>query len=318
VTRHPNAFWTVVFALVLIGACSSSRANVSRPARTSSTSSTVTGCGAPHAAGQTAETFTFDGQARTYQQYVPRGYDGRTNVPVVFDFHGYGSNASQQMVYGDFRPLADRDTFLIIAPDGQGASSHFNLTAEPGLQDDVAMVNALLDHVEASFCVDTNRVYATGMSDGGAMSSTLACKEADRFAAFGPVAVMVYAPGCARRRDVSIVSFMGTSDPVVPFKGGQIACCSQATIAAAPDTMAKWAAHDGCDATFAEERLSSEVRRRTWSGCKAGSGIVFYIIDGGGHTWPGSVALPKLGRTTNQIKASDVIWDFFKAHPLAG
>ncbi|MBV9255037.1 MAG: hypothetical protein JO054_12470 [Actinobacteria bacterium] len=249
---------------------------------------------------------------------MPRGYDGRTKVPVVFDFHGYGSSAAQQIVYGDFRPLADRDTFLIVAPDGQGASRHFNLGGEPGLQDDVAMVNALLDHVEATFCVDTARVYATGMSDGGAMSSTLACKEADRFAAFGPVAVMFYLPGCGAQRSVSMVSFMGTADPVVPFNGGRISCCGNANIGAAPDTMASWASHDGCNATFAEERLSSEVRRRTWSGCKNGSRVVFYIVDGGGHTWPGSIALPRRGLTTQQINASSTIWDFFKSHPLTG
>jgi polyhydroxybutyrate depolymerase len=306
--------------VALCGACTSHATHVSRSTSTTSTTQVVAAarCGAPHAAGQTAETFTFQGRPRTYQQYVPRLYDGRTNVPVVFDFHGYGSSAAQQMVYGDFRPLADRDTFLIVAPDGQGASRHFNLAGEPGLQDDVAMVNALLDHIEATFCVDVNRVYATGMSDGGAMSSTLACKEAERFAAFGPVAVMFYLPGCAGQRDVSIVSFMGTADPVVPFNGGRISCCGQANIGAAPDTMARWAAHDGCNAAVTEDRLSSEVRRRTWTGCAGRSGVVFYIIDGGGHTWPGSIALPRLGLTTNQINASATIWDFFLAHPSIG
>lgn len=285
---------------------------------TSSSTVAATGCGTGPMAGQTGETFTFQGQARTYQQYVPRGYDGRTNVPVVFDFHGYGSSGAQQMAYGDFKPLAERDTFLIIAPDGQGGSRHFNLTGEAGLQDDVAMVNALLDHIEATFCVDTTRVYATGMSDGGAMSSTLACRAPDRFGAFGPVAVMVYVPGCGGQRTESIVSFMGTADPVVPFNGGKISCCGHATIAAAPDSMAGWAAHDGCNATFADERLGSEVRRRTWSGCREGSSVVFYIVDGGGHTWPGSINIPTLGLTTQQINASDIIWDFFRSHPRRG
>jgi len=289
---------------------------VSSTSTQSTTSTSPVACGSAHGAGQTAESFTFQGQARTYQQYVPRGYDGRTKVPVVFDFHGYGSSAAQQMVYGDFRPLADRDTFLVVAPDGQGGSRHFNLTGEAGLQDDVAMVGALLDHVEATFCVDTTRVYATGMSDGGAMSSVLACKSPDRFAAFAPVAVMIFVPGCGGQRDESIVSFMGTADPVVPFNGGRISCCGNATIGAAPDTMASWAAHDGCNATFAEEGLGSEVRRRTWSGCKNGSSVVFYIIDGGGHTWPGSIPIRTLGLTTQQINASDLIWTFFKAHPL--
>ncbi len=118
----------------------------------------------------------------------------------MFDFHGFGSNAVQQMVYGNFKPEADRDDFLIVAPDGQvPADRHFNLTGEKGLQNDVQMVGALLDHIEATFCVDRTRVYSTGMSDGGAMTSVLACEMSNRFAAFGAVAVVVacggHAPG---------------------------------------------------------------------------------------------------------------------------
>ncbi len=90
-------------------------------------------CARPHPAGQTAETFTFQGEARTYQLYVPRKYTGTKNVPVVFDFHGFGSNAVQQMVYGNYKPEADRDDFLIVAPDGQDpANRHFNLTVGEG------------------------------------------------------------------------------------------------------------------------------------------------------------------------------------------
>ena len=125
-------------------------------------------------------------------------------MPVVFNFHGYGSNAIQQMVYGNFKPEADRDDFLIVAPDGQVPKSrHFNLTNEPGLQSDVGMIGALLDHIESTFCVDARRVYSTGMSDGGAVTSVLACVAFNRFAAFAAVAVIVTAPiaaGSARSR----------------------------------------------------------------------------------------------------------------------
>jgi acetyl esterase/lipase len=113
------------------------------------------------------------------------------------------------MVYGNFMPLAERDDFLIVAPDGQGEgiNRHFNLTGERNLQDDLAMVQTLLDHIEATFCVDTKRVYSTGMSDGGAMTSFLACRASDRFAAFGPVAVVVFVPGCAPTRPIPIAAF---------------------------------------------------------------------------------------------------------------
>ena len=81
--------------------------------------------------------------------------------------------------------------------------------------------------------------------------------------------------------------------------------------------MANWAAHDHCNAKYTDARLGSQVVRRTWSGCAGSSAVVFYIIDGGGHTWPGAIPIPTLGLTTQQINASNVIWKFFSAHQLA-
>lgn len=284
---------------------------------TNTPAAAATGCGTAATAGQAAMTLGYQGQARSYLVYVPASYSGHQPVPVVFDFHGYGSSAAQQIVYGDFRALADRDGFLIVAPDGQGSERHYNLTGEAGLQDDVAFVGALVDHVEATLCIDTKRVYATGMSDGGAMSSVLACRMADRFAAFGAVAVELYEPGCAPGHDISIAAFHGTSDPIVPFQGGTVSCCGRPHIGSAPDAMAGWAGHDGCDARFTDRPLSSEVIERVWTGCHAGAEVRFYMIQGGGHTWPGAAFhLDALGLTTRQIDASATLWAFFQAHPL--
>jgi polyhydroxybutyrate depolymerase len=179
------------------------------------------------------------------------------------------------------------------------------------------MIGSLLDRLEATLCIDAKRVYSAGMSDGGATTSVLACRLADRFAAFGPVAVIVYVDGCGGDHPVSIAGFQGTADPIVPFNGGEVSCCGHPTLGAAPDAMAGWAKHDGCRASFADETLGTEVTKRTWSGCTGQSDVVFYIINGGGHTWPGAaIPIAALGLTTQQIKASETIWDFFKAHPL--
>jgi polyhydroxybutyrate depolymerase len=222
----------------------------------------------------------------------------------------------EEMIYADFRPLADAHSFLIVAPDGQGTDQHFNLTGEPGLQDDVAFVVALLDHVQTTFCVDTRRVFSTGMSDGGAMTSVLACLKPDRFAAFGAVAVVVHVPGCVAR-PLPIMAFTGTADPIVPFNGGKVNCCGNPTLGAAPDAMAAWAAQDNCRSGPTDTRLGTQVRLREWSACGPRAAVEYYIIDGGGHTWPGSaIAVPGLGLTTTQVKATDLIWAFFQAHPL--
>ena len=272
-------------------------------------------CARPHAPGQFAQTFTFQGRPRTYQLYVPRAYTGRENVPVVFNFHGYGSDAVQQMVYGNFKPEAERNDFLIVAPDGQNpASRHFNLSGEEGLQNDVNMVGALLTHIEGTLCVDTRRVYSSGMSDGGAMTSVLACSMSNRFAAFAPVAVVL---SCGGGKPVPIMAFSGTADPVVPFNGGTVSCCGHPKIGSAPSAMAGWAKNNHCDPTPKDVRQSSEAIRRTWSGCSGTSAAVFYIIVGGGHTWPGSISIPRLGKTTQQIDASATIWRFFAQHALA-
>jgi polyhydroxybutyrate depolymerase len=311
-----------VAVLTVLASCTDdtrpAASSASSSASSAAASSAAPDCGRPHPAGQSTETFDFDGQSRAYELYVPRAYDGTTDVPIVFDFHGYGSNAKEQIVYGNFMPLADRDDFLVVALDGQGegAGKHFNLGNEPGLQNDVDVTLALLDHLESTLCVDSTRVYATGMSDGGAMTSILACRASDTFAAFGPVAVIVFLPGCAPNTPISMTAFMGTDDPIVPFDGGQVRCCGGATLAPAPETLAKWADHDGCDPTFTDDLISSEVRKRVWHGCQGGSEVVFYIIEGGGHTWPGSIPVERLGKTTTQIDASATLWDFFESHHL--
>jgi polyhydroxybutyrate depolymerase len=323
--RSGRGLAVVLLAVAVAAPSCSSATSRSSPTTAGSRSSTTVGSTAspstatctprPHAAGQFAQTFSYLGVTRTYQLYVPSAYRGTSAVPLVFDFHGYGSSAVGQMAYGNFKPLADRDDFVIVAPDGQGTRRHFNFGREPGLQNDVAMVLALLDHIEAAFCIDPARVFSTGMSNGGAMTSVLACVAPNRFAAFGPVAVEISPPRCGAH-PVAIVAFHGTDDPVVPYGGGEVRCCSHGTVEAAPTAMAGWAAHDHCDARFTDTSLGTEVRRREWAGCDGTSTVVLYSIEGGGHTWPGGLPIARLGMTTRQIDASATIWAFFTAHPL--
>lgn len=266
------------------------------------------------------ETFAVGGVDRSYALSVPDSYRGDRPVPVVFEFHGFGSNGMQQLLYGNFGPEAQKDGFIVVAPDGQGSGGgrHFNLQGAAGEADDVAFTLALLDRLEATLCLDAKRVYATGMSDGGGMTSVLACRAADRFAAFGSVALVFHLPGCAPGRPVPIMAFHGTADPIVPFAGGPVHCCGGASVPDVPGTMVAWAAQDRCSATPDEAMLSAMVLRRSWPGCAGASAVVLYAIQGGGHTWPGTAfSFGALGVTTHEIDASQTLWDFFRAHPLA-
>jgi polyhydroxybutyrate depolymerase len=272
----------------------------------------------PEPTGQKTVPLVFDGKDRDYIVRVPSGYDGTTAAPVVFDFHGWGSNAIQQLYYGSYMSQSDRDGFVIVAPDGidDPSGRHYNIGAAGTPTDDVAFVLTVLDQVESRLCIDPARVFATGMSDGGAMTSALACRASDRFAAFGAVALVLYAPGCAPSRPVPIAAFMGTADPIVPFDGGAVRCCGGTVLPSAPGSMAGWAQHNGCKRPE-EKRLFPAVLLRVWPGCRGGADVRFYIIEGGGHTWPGTAFdVGRLGVTNKDISASDTLWAFFQAHPL--
>lgn len=311
----------VVLALAAAGCASGGTPRTSKPPAAPSPTRPAPGCSParPAPAGMSARTITSQGQTRTYQLYVPASYTGRKPVPVVFNFHGFASSASQQLVYGDFRPRADKDGFVIVAPDGQGSPRHFNLgpiQLAGGGTDDVAFTVELLDSVSRELCVDADRVYAAGMSNGGAMSLALACLASDRFAAVGPVAVMAYLAPCDVARPVPVAGFVGDADPIIPFNGGTVNCCGNPAVPPAPQSAQQWATHNGCDATPTEERVGEHVVRRSWRGCRGGADVDFYVVEGGGHTWPGTKAkVSFLGRTATDVSAVDVLADFFARHP---
>jgi polyhydroxybutyrate depolymerase len=281
--------------------------------RGKATESTATCSASP---GESTVKLTHDGHQRSYLLYVPR-ISSPTPAPVIFDFHGYSSDAAQQLEYSGFRRLADREGVIVVAPRGQGpaASRHFNLVPTPGEDNDVAFSTAVLDDVARRACIDPRRVFAAGMSNGGAMSTALACGVSDRFAAFGAVAAVFYNPLCDRAGPVSIAAFMGTADPIVPFEGGTVRCCGGATIPPAAESMAGWARHDGCSAAATETKPAAHVTLRQWTGCRGAAEVRFYVVEGGGHTWPGAADVALLGPTTHEIDATAILWDFFKSHP---
>lgn len=276
----------------------------------------------PAAAVDADVTLPFGGLDRRYRVHVPPSYgDGTTPLPVVFDFHGNGSSAEVQLAYSGIAPVADREGFVVVAPSGQGSPSRFTLLGATATEaDDVAFTLAVLDRVEADLCVDRTRVYTTGMSNGGALSSVLACRAGDRFAAVGAVAAMIYLPACdTAGRVAPIIGFMGTGDPVVPFAGGRVNCCGNPTIPAATDTMASFARREGCDAEPTTEQPTARTQLRRFTGCDGDGAVDFYVVEGGGHTWPGAgfeELTARLGPTDPDLPATELQWAFFRQHRL--
>jgi polyhydroxybutyrate depolymerase len=169
---------------------------------------------------------TNGGIQRDYILYVPANYTGTSGVPLLFNFHGFTSNATQQMFYGDFRSIADTAGFIIVHPEGtldNNGITHFNVGWGASTVDDVAFSSALIDSISAQYNIDQDRVYSTGMSNGGFMSFKLACELSDRIAGIASVTGSILPltlSNCNALHSTPIMQIHGTTDGTVPYNGG--------------------------------------------------------------------------------------------------
>jgi polyhydroxybutyrate depolymerase len=183
---------------------------------------------------------------------------------------------------------------------------------------DVAFLTALVGVLERTYCINSQRVYATGFSGGARTASQLACDGSKVFAAIAAVSGLRRPTPCPTGRPVPIITFHGTADPVDPYAGHGQAYWIYSVPAAAAD----WARQDGCSATPATSHPDSGVTLSAFGDCHGGGAVALYTIAGEGHEWPGGPTVPHaleaiLGPQSNAINANAVMWAFFEAHPLA-
>ena len=251
--------------------------------------------------------------SRTYRTHLPSSYQSSTAYPVVLIFHGSGGNDADMENVTGFSSLADQDQFIAVYPQGlmyyDGTSFWASIgTVDLGI-DDVRFASTLLDALEADLCIDTTRIYATGFSNGGAMTGLLACQLSDRIAAFAAVSGNFYAPqnGCNPSRPIPILEIHGTADPIVSYYGIPESVNPRMPLPSVPMWLRGWAARDACAADPVTSSSEPGVTKMEWTGCAPNGAVIHYRIEGGGHHWPPSLQ----GRPV-----AAVFWDFFQAHPL--
>ena len=281
------------------------------------------------------QTLAVAGISRWYLISTPPANRAKKPLAVVLDFHGLDEGASIEALTTQFGPLAQKDGFIAVFPQGTGNPVSWDTDDVAFAENhDLQYVSQLLDEVEGTECVDETRIYATGLSDGAFMTSLLACAMSNRIAAFAPVSGVQLPSPCAARRRVPILAFHGTADPILHFNGGIGSAVLGHAIGTSkgpapslevppanldgpgyPATVAAWAERDGCSAEFTDRRLASQVILRNYR-CPKGTAVEFYIILGGGHAWPGSKFSESVasitGPTTFEIDATTVIWRFFQ------
>lgn len=276
----------------------------------------------------TRERLVVGNAERTFGYYAPAARPGP--MPLVIALHGRLGDGAGQDKLGHWSTVAREQGFFVALPDGVSRSWNDARGGTPASEqgvDDVAFVSALIDWFAAHFSLDSHRVYIAGMSNGGFMTATLACKLADRVAGVALVASTMpkaLETTCAPSRPVAFAVIAGEADPLVPYGGGRVRRGSGGEILSANATAELWAKLDGCAAApetrampdlDANDETTTDVA--TYAACGGGAEVRLYTVHGGGHTWPGGWAyFPEalIGKTAGDFDATEEIWRFFSAH----
>jgi polyhydroxybutyrate depolymerase len=284
--------------------------------QTGTNQSRTSGCGVapPARPGTTSAGLLRVGSLqRSYRLRLPPSYRSTVAWPLVLSFHGHGSGAAAQETRTRLSVLADRDNFVVSYPQGvvgpDGATGWNTGRARDPQVDDVQFVATLLTQLQGELCIDPQRIYATGFSNGGGFAAILGCRLADRLAAIAPVAGDYYPQpgGCHPARPIPLLEIHGSADKINPY-GGSI----QLGYPSVPAWLQAWAKRDGCAPAPITTLLGAAVTREEWGNCQDGAVVVHYRLTGSPHVWP-SLACEK---DCVAFDAAGAIWSFFAQHPM--
>ena len=312
-SKNQKLFAILSFFLVTILACG--RINTGNPSASPSL-----------AAGESTRTLTHDELERSYILYVPTSVDWNQPVPLVFVFHGGTGNAQSAIRMSGFNEVADQNGVVVVYPNGTGPLSDDKFLtwnggsccayAQNNNVDDVGFVRAIVADLQSLAPIDEKRIYATGMSNGGMLSHRLGCEASDVFAAIAPVSGTLNFSPCQPSQPISVAAFHGTDDRNVPYDGG----VGQESLvgvdfASVSDSIELWTSANGCGRQ-PQTNTTDNFVHEVWTGCDEKTAVELYTIIGGGHTWPGGArGWPGADQPTQTLSASQVIWEFFIAHP---
>jgi polyhydroxybutyrate depolymerase len=278
---------------------------------------------------------TVDGIRHDFHVYIPSSYDGVHALPLLLSFHGGGGNADQAERTVNLRATADERGFILVRPEGYDGSGLGLRTWNAGACcagsvdagiDHVAAVRAILDRVEDEWRIDTDRVFATGHSNGGMMAYRLACELSDRIAGIAPNAAYLVDKDldadpprelfqCAPPRPVPVMHMHGDADTCAPMAGGRSTGFEPSTRPPVADSIARFVAIDHASTTPRVTYQRGDVTCVTYDG---DADVVLCVARGGGHAWPGASYSERTrrncaGNAITGMNANDAIWDFFMA-----
>lgn len=272
---------------------------------------------AQQAGQQVKGDMVIDGNKRSFLTYIPSA-NKSSNMPLVISLHGGFASPKGMFHLADFRPIAEREKFIVVCP----ASKHFwHDGANLHGIDDVKFIDELITYMIKTYHVDADRVYITGISNGGFMTTRLACQLHNHIAAIAVVAATLdVGEGYDLEKPLPVLYMHGTKDPIVSYNGGKL---FGRRIFSHQQIIKKWIALNNCDTIPRVTNIpdaahdGTSIIKEEYHNPQNGLKVVSYTINNGGHTWPGGWQyFPKfiVGKTTRNLNACEEIWNFFKPY----
>lgn len=266
-------------------------------------------------------TITVGGLDRSYTLRLPSIYDGTTPLPLVICMHGGAGSGPQVENQSQLTAKAEQEGFIIVYPEGTGTIRTWNAggccgAAVNNNADDVGFIDALLDELIANHAIDTTRIYATGMSNGGFMSYRLACELSERIAAIAPVSASMTIAVCQPTRSVPVISFHSYQDSSVPYLGGVGDGVSNHYNSPQDSVLTAFALHADC--TMLRDTLQHDATMTVvrWHECDCQQEMLQYMTQDGGHSWPGGTGTVIGDPPSTAVSANELMWEFFQQHTL--
>lgn len=273
-----------------------------------------------------------DGLERTYKVHIPKAYEKTIHAPLILAFHGGGGN-SEIMANDTYYHLiskSEKKGFIIAFPNGASRLSSGKLAtwnagnccgyARDSHSDDVGFVKAVISDLQGKLAIDSKKIYAIGMSNGGMFCYRLACDLTDKFRAIASVAGSDNYDGCNPQKSISIIHIHARDDGHVLFNGGSGGFRDETKVTnftSVPETISRWVKRDNCNSVPKRVLAKEGVYCDLYTGCDNNTQVMLCVTEKGGHSWPGSQKpREKADTPSNAISAVDTIWDFFKSQSL--